>query len=96
MEVSGLVEKIIKDFSFDSWYGYHLIEHIKMFKKSLDDELDKIIKEGKSRKKEKMFLNILGVLVGAVAVFLCMKWFDWRLLVVIFVAMFGNNLSQLK
>lgn len=61
-----------------------------------DRELDKIIKEGIQRKNERIFLNCLGVLIGALAVFLCLRWFDWRLLVVIFVAMFGNNLSQIK
>lgn len=47
-------------------------------------------------KKVKLIVNSLGVIVGAVAVFLCMRWFDWRMLVVIFLALFGNNLSQLK
>jgi len=48
------------------------------------------------QRKEKLFVNLLGVIIGAVSVFLIMHWFDWRLLVVIFLALFGNNLSQLK
>ncbi len=48
------------------------------------------------KKTDKKVLMYWGVLLGGVAVFLCLHWFDWRLLVVIFLAMFGNNLSQIK
>lgn len=60
----------------------------------IEDELDRMMKETKQRIRDRLILNILGVIIGAVSVFLIMKWFDWRLLVVIFLAMFGNNLSQ--
>jgi len=48
------------------------------------------------RKEDKKVLMYWGVVVGAVAVFLCIRWFDYKLLIVIFLAMFGNNLSQQK
>lgn len=48
------------------------------------------------KKQDKKTLMYWGILIGAVSVFLCIRWFDWRLLVVIFLALFGNNLSQQK
>jgi muramoyltetrapeptide carboxypeptidase LdcA involved in peptidoglycan recycling len=44
--------------------------------------------------RQKWFDAVLGIVIGGVSVYLCLTWFDWKLLVVIFLAMFGNNLSQ--
>jgi uncharacterized membrane protein YccC len=60
----------------------------------IEDQLDRVMRDTKQRIRDRLILNVLGVVIGAVAVFLIMRWFDWKLLVVIFLAMFGNNLSQ--
>ena len=62
----------------------------------IEEDLDRVMKDVARVKKERFFLAMLGVAIGGVSVFLIMIWFDWRLLVVIFLALFGNNLSQIK
>jgi len=47
-------------------------------------------------KKDKLILGGWGIFFGALSVFFAVHWFDWRLVVVIFLALLGNNLSQQK
>jgi len=39
-------------------------------------------------------LQIFGMLVGILAIGLGVYWFDWKLSLVIFLAIYGNNLER--
>lgn len=44
--------------------------------------------------KTKTAINILGAVVGLTAMALAWYWYDYRLVIVIFLAIFGNNLKR--
>ena len=41
-------------------------------------------------------LRIIGMVIGITAIVLAWEWFGWKLSLVIILAIYGNNLEQLK
>lgn len=41
-------------------------------------------------------LNIIGSLIGLTAFALSWYWYDWKLALITFLALFGNNLEQAR
>ena len=44
--------------------------------------------------KQHRALRIAGVLMGILSMILAIVWYDWKLALIIFIALIGNNLEQ--
>jgi len=38
--------------------------------------------------------DIFGLILGAIGITLCVIWFGWKLVLVLFILMWSNNISQ--
>jgi len=50
--------------------------------------------ETNNPKSEMNLQRIIGMLIGIVALGLTYYWFSWKLVLVIFLSIYGNNLEQ--
>lgn len=41
-------------------------------------------------------LKTVGMIIGIIALILAFYWYDWRLALIIFLALTGNNLNQIQ
>ncbi len=60
-----------------------------MSRKKEDDILTMQLKEA----KRKILLSIIGLSIFALSTFLTFIWFDWKLFIVLFLFVLGNNIS---
>jgi len=40
--------------------------------------------------------NVIGMILGIIGLTFCLVWFGWKLALVIFLMLIGNNLEQRK
>jgi hypothetical protein len=45
-------------------------------------------------KKQKLILQAIGGTITVVALFLSFCWYDWKLAVILFIALIGNNIEN--
>lgn len=39
-------------------------------------------------------MRVVGVIIGGLAIGACLQWYDWRLALIIMLAILGNNIER--
>ena len=72
----------------------------KNFVNNIDEDLEKMkngILDGKIKRIKRQRLHaLLGLILGAIGCALCIYWFSWKLLLVLFILQFASNSSDVN